>query len=488
MRLVLKLTLAIVAGMCVVLAVHWYIRVEHEIDLIESDMRSDDYSMGRAFALAVGEVWQADGEKLALQLIDELNVREQKVQIRWVWPDAPPGDEFQPRIGRDRLEALTRGLDVTAVERDRDGQRRLYTYIPVQISNTTLGALELSESLAPQAAYIRSTVIATVITTGLVVVVCGLIAMVAGVYFVGRPMRRLKEKAGRVGAGDLSGDLDLHQRDEIGDLATEMNRMSARLAEAQRRLQEEVKARIAAVEQLRHADRLATVGKLASGLAHELGTPLNVVSGRAKMVLNGDAVGDEVGENARIIVEQCQRMTDIIRQLLDFARRRTPQKTSTDLAQIARQALSLLSPLASKRRVDLSFDCNGTPTIIEGDGAQLQQALTNLIINGIQAMPNGGHLNVCLTAEHPEPPPDLERRADEYLRLDVRDEGQGIPEPDIDHIFEPFFTTKGIGEGTGLGLSVSYGIVREHGGWIAVASTVGTGSCFSIYLPRETLI
>ena len=486
MRLVFKLTLAIVAGMCVVLAIHWYIRVRREISLSEADMRSDHYSMGRAFALAVAEVWQADGEKLALQLVDELNDREQQVQLRWVWPDAQPGDEFQPRVGRDRLEALTRGYDVTAVQRDADGQRRLYTYIPVQIDNTTLGALELSESLAPQAAYIRSTVIATVITTGLVVIVCGAIAMVAGVYFVGRPMRRLREKAGRVGAGDLTGDLDLHQRDEIGDLATEMNRMSARLAEAQRRLQEEARARVTAVEQLRHADRLATVGKLASGLAHELGTPLNVVSGRAKMVLTGDAMGEEVGENARIIVEQCQRMTDIIRQLLDFARRRTPLKTRADLAQIADQALSLLAPLAAKRHVDLNLHCNGAPTTIDADAAQLQQALANLIVNGIQAMPAGGRLDVSVRAEHAQPPPDLNAPATDYLRVDVRDQGQGIAEPDIHHIFEPFFTTKGIGEGTGLGLSVSYGIVREHGGWIAVDSEIGKGSCFSIYLPRGT--
>src|SRR5204863_590761 len=125
------------------------------------------------------------------------------------------------------------------------------------------------------------------------------------------------QKARRVGTGDLSGPLHLRQRDELGELANEINLMCERLAE-------ERGAREQATEQLRHADRLTTVGKLASGLAHELGTPLNVVRGRAKLIVDHEVEGKEVTDSARIVVEQAERMTALIRQLLDFARPRAP--------------------------------------------------------------------------------------------------------------------------------------------------------------------
>src|SRR5512142_3555308 len=125
---------------------------------------------------------------------------------------------------------------------------------------------------------------------------------VAGFHFVGRPMRALVAKARRIGAGDLSQPLELAQRDELGELAREMNQMCERLAEAQVRLQEETQRRLDTSEQLRHADRLTTVGKLASGVAHELGTPLNVVSARAKMIASGETTPAETTEYAQIIV------------------------------------------------------------------------------------------------------------------------------------------------------------------------------------------
>src|SRR5208283_4365944 len=138
---------------------------------------------------------------------------------------------------------------------------------------------------------------------------------VVGFTFVGRPMRRLVDKARRIGAGDLSGPLDLRQHDEIGVLAHEMNEMCDRLRAAQKKLAEETERRLAAGEQLRHADRLTTVGKLASGVAHELGTPLNVIEARASMIANGETTPEESVTCARAVVRGTERMTRIIRQL-----------------------------------------------------------------------------------------------------------------------------------------------------------------------------
>jgi signal transduction histidine kinase len=338
--------------------------------------------------------------------------------------------------------------------------------------------------MAVQKEHVAETIRNTLLTTVVMGAVCGALALLVGGWFVGRPIRALVGKARRIGAGDLTGPLALRQHDEIGELGTEMNAMCDRLAAAAGELRAATEAQIAVLEQLRHAERLSTVGKLASGIAHELGTPLNVVSGRARMVAGGELTPAESRECAEIIVTQAQRMTRIIRQLLDFARRRVAQKSPEDLRNVARQTVALLGPIAEKRGVSLVVeDGEGPPLTAEVDVGQMQQALTNLIVNGVQAMPKGGTLTVRAERAHAQPPADHGGAEGDWLRLVVADEGEGMTEETMAHIFEPFYTTKPVGEGTGLGLSVTYGIVKEHGGWIAMQSERGKGSTFSVYLP-----
>lgn len=240
--------------------------------------------------------------------------------------------------------------------------------------------------------------------------------------------------------------------------------MCDRLAEANARVTAETTARIKTIEQLRHSDRLATVGKLASGITHELGTPLNVVLARAKMIGSGQPPQSEVAVSARIISEQTIQMTKIIRQLLDFVRPRSPRKLCIDVRQVVQQILGLLRSMAEKSRVSFQFDGEEKTVHAELDPNQIQQVLSNLIVNGIQAMPNGGVLTVGLEKLRTLPPADHGGPEGDYIRLQVKDSGVGVSEENKVRLFEPFFTTKGVGEGTGLGLSVSLGIVREHGG------------------------
>jgi signal transduction histidine kinase len=344
---------------------------------------------------------------------------------------------------------------------------------------------------------------------------------VLGVWLVGRPIKTLINKARRVGAGDFSGRLQIPHAAEIGELATEMNLMSERLADAGKQLAAATTARIVAIEQLRHADRLSTVGKLASGIAHELGTPLNVVSGRAQLIAEsvqataGDRLGQaailDVTDNVRIIVEQTRRMSAIIRQLLDFARRRGVQKASYDLRQLVAQTVSMLQPLAEKRGVTLAIEATTTPASAQVDASQIQQVLTNVVVNAIQSMPKGGMVTIALRPSSTQPPPGAEITQGEsrgepagfaggepsreglgtlsgfpcqQFEIAVTDQGDGIAAEVLPHVFEPFFTTKAVGEATGLGLSVAYGIVQEHGGFITVESELGRGSRFAIHLPR----
>ena len=207
------------------------------------------------------------------------------------------------------LAPLARGEETVVIDEAKEGL--LMTYVPVAVpdSSSRKGGLEIAESLATRTAYVRGTIVSTVVATAMLSLVCGLIALWVGVGFVGRPIHALIEQSRRIGVGDFSRRLALKQEDEVGELATEMNAMCDRLEQANQRIATEAAAKLAADEQLRHAERLTTVGKLASGIAHELGTPLNVVSARARMIAVGEAKAEAIADNARIIVEQADRMT-----------------------------------------------------------------------------------------------------------------------------------------------------------------------------------
>ena len=234
-----------------------------------------------------------------------------------------------------------------------------------------------------------------------------------------------------------------------------------------------------AQEQLRHANRLISVGRLASGVIHELGTPLTVISARARMIGSGELDGDEVSDNARIIDEATGRITGILRRMLDFSRAGRQPPAPVDLAALAGEAAVLLAPLARKHQAVLRVEPGERPITALGDPNELLQAITNLVLNAMQAMPQGG--GVTLTPGRRTGP-----GGEAQVTLSVSDEGQGIAATDLPRLFTPFFTTKTTGQGTGLGLSVSHDILLAHGGTIEVESTSGEGSRFTLVLPAHT--
>lgn len=235
---------------------------------------------------------------------------------------------------------------------------------------------------------------------------------------------------------------------------------------------------------LERADRLAMVGQLAAGLAHELGTPLTVVTGRARQLMAGSIPPEQAVDAARTIVEQSERMTGIIRQVLDYARRRGPRPGRYDVRTLMRQCVGLLQPVAAKKSITLSFVDPGEPRVLDFDGSQLMQVMTNLVANAIAATPASGRVELSTRlAPGVTPPPNTGLSRRDFTALEVRDTGSGISADHLSRLFEPFFTTKETGEGTGLGLSVAQSIVRDHEGWIDVESIRGTGTAFIVYLP-----
>lgn len=450
-RISTKLTLAASLAITLVAIPNVVQRMQRELELFESDIRRDHQVLGHALAEITEALAERAGVEEALLTLGELDRRHDQVQIDWVLD------------GRSR--------ERSEIVRGPSGDR-LETHVPVTLASGPAGYISLSESLKPEERYTAESVLRIALWALVTLFASALLIHLAGQLILARPLGPILAKIHRVGQGDLEGPLALARGDELGVIARELDDMCARLALLQKRANDEAEARIAALEQLRHADRLGTVGKLASGVAHELGTPLNVVSARAKMIVRGESEGDEVREDARVIVEQTERMTRIIRQLLDFARRRAPARELVDVRALAASILSMLEPLAARHRVTLALE-PGSAVEAELDVGQIQQVLTNLVMNAIQAQPDGGRVELRV------------ERAGELALITVRDEGAGMTREVRERIFEPFYTTKDVGEGTGLGLSVVHGIIEEHGGRIAVESELGRGTCFTVELPAR---
>ena len=232
----------------------------------------------------------------------------------------------------------------------------------------------------------------------------------------------------------------------------------------------DVSERTRLAEQLRRTERVAELGTLASGMAHEIGTPMNVILGRAEYLL--DRVTDEpVKKGLRTIVAQVERITRVMNQLLTFARRKPREPRPVALDEVIENSLEMFRERLSNHRVQVSTHIDpGCPSVV-ADSDQMNQVLINLIMNAVHAMPQGGTLRLGIGRER------------DMVKLTISDTGHGIPKEVVQKIFDPFFTTKEFGKGTGLGLTVVKGILDEHQGSITVESEEGNGTTFTILLP-----
>jgi len=482
MKVARKLTAALVLGLIVIMSAYAWVQMRNEVTILQADL-GKNAKFGRGAARLIEELWGILGEERTRALIrdaDQAGPSELRMRIVWLT------DEELATLGLtdDQWQAMFDPKHNVVVVRPQEGHRfERYTYVTLELPGERPAALEIAEQLTAQREYINMNRASIAIATLMIVAVAGLTAMGLGYWLVGVPVRKVRDHARAVAGGNLDARLALEQHDEMGELASELNGMSGQLAEARARLAAETEARIATLEQLRHTDRLTTVGRLAAGIAHELGTPLNVVAGRASKIVS---LGGPAAEYASIIAEQAARMTAIIRQLLDFSRRQGPRLGMANLRALAARTLDMLGALAQKQGVTLELRGGEDLPMARVDQSQMQQALANVVLNGIQAMRSGGTLRVDIGRAHGCPPDVPNATPEDYLCVTVADEGPGITPDVLPHVFEPFFTTKDVGEGTGLGLPVAHGILQEHGGWIAVESEVGRGTRFSLYVrPAE---
>lgn len=487
MRLTTKITFAVLLGVTLIFSAYSYFSIQRERAQLKKNLSRESRHIGESLRVIMVEVWKQKGEEEAILFLRKANKAYKETLVRWVWIEDSPPLEYQPRVPIDQLDALYDEETVALLAGSPDGRDFLLTYLPLVTDDDRLGAIELTESMDELHDYVEESLRRSALVIGASIVSGILFMGVLGSIWVDRPMRKLKAQAERIGTGDFSTSVNLLGSGEISELSDTIEKMRGQLAEAREAEQIANAQRIEALEKLRHSERLATLGQLSAGIAHELGTPLNVISGRAKLMGRDGLTAEDVSRSARIIGEQAERMTQIIRQLLSFARREKSRKQPIDLNTVLQGLRPLLDPTAHKQGISLVIKEAEQPLATYADPGQLQQVLLNLTLNAIQAMPDGGEIEVLsAAADVVEPPDRVKNKSPHWVKLQVRDQGVGIDDEKIQKIFDPFFTTKEVGDGTGLGLSIAYGIVEEHGGWIDVESTPGHGSCFSVYLPETT--
>ncbi len=280
-----------------------------------------------------------------------------------------------------------------------------------------------------------------------------------------KPIGRVIEMSRRVIGGDLGARVGIRRRGEMGALLRAIDEMADAVA------QREEKLKAATRRQIGQSEKLASIGRLAAGVAHEVNNPLTGVLTFAHLLRDKHEASEQDRRDLDLIIRETTRVRDIVRNLLDFARESPSRRQPLDVNGPARQMLTLLRSQKEYRAIRIEEDLAGDLPAVEADQNQLQQVLLNLALNACEAMPDGGVLKIRTA-----------RRGGEVI-IQISDTGVGIPREHLETIFDPFFTTKPTGKGTGLGLSVSYGIVQQHGGDIEVVSEPGAGSTFTVVLP-----
>jgi signal transduction histidine kinase len=300
------------------------------------------------------------------------------------------------------------------------------------------------------------------------------------------PISRLLSATEKITGGQYGQKIRVSGSAEMARLAESFNDMSTTLLQKEQEVSDHVTALEKVNTDLRQAreetlrtEKMASIGLLAAGMAHEIGTPLASIMGYAELIAGEPLDNCTIQDYARRITKDCGRIDRIVRGLLDYSRPRSGMVETCDLHDLVATTCDMLRQQGAFKGITVSTNCEERLPDVSVDPHQLQQVLINLILNSRDAVPSDGKIVISLKGEwrsHKSGPADS-------IRIEVLDNGSGIPEEHLGRIFDPFFTTKSPGKGTGLGLAISARIVEGFGGKITVRSKHGSGTCFSIWLP-----
>jgi signal transduction histidine kinase len=355
---------------------------------------------------------------------------------------------------------------------------KLYEYEKEAIEKMRLAAREIqafTQNLSKKersdiATTIRMSIKLQVMALALIVVV-GTIINVKLATSIATPIRDLERITKKMTRGDFSEVIAVKGSDEVASLALSFNQMELNLDHAMTSLEEIIKKLQEKQDQLVEAEKLALVGKLAAGIAHEINNPLTSVLTFSSLMLEQCPEGDPRHDKLKLMVRETERARTIVRQLQNFGRETVIKPEKININQPVSEIADSLTAQDAFKGIELTMMLGDDLPEVNADPAQVGQVVMNLLLNAVHAITPPGRIEVAT------------RRSGKSVELVFMDTGAGIPEENIHKIFDPFFTTKDATRGTGLGLAVSYGIIKKHGGEIEVASTVGKGSTFIVRLP-----
>jgi signal transduction histidine kinase len=424
---------------------------------------------------------------------------------KWNVPNAPLN------FSNDQIHRLKRDKHLSTLRKE-EGENWLEVVVPLHSGGRVIGGIRVTSSLNEAQSYLSKKRDRAFILTLLSILVILITLTLFFRRLVGNPIQKLVVAMSRAEKGDLEAEALIRSRDELGELGRHFNRMLKTIRETHEQniqllsqvsqFNEELNRKIEAAtselaksnEELKHlnealfesqrqlsqSEKLAALGQVAATMAHQIGTPLNSISGYIQLMLQEGILQPEDRNRLKIIESQLDRLADSVKGLLIFTRQPKPQLKPLNVNEVLEELIHLGNPWLHARNVKLLCSLSSDLPPVLGDPTHLQTLFLNLITNALDAMPQGGQLNI---STQPNSFPTSPGEDGRWVEISIADTGIGIPEESKKRIFDPFFTTKQIGEGTGLGLAICEKIVKEHAGKLEVESEVGRGSIFSVFIP-----
>ncbi len=485
MRLGTKLTLYLSLIIVLVLSGYGYFHILSRRDILMRKMKIEVRSIGQTLKVSLEKISLPRGMELVQDLIDAVE-EDEKIQGVIVFHRSK-GLLFKSQSLEEEIEPYLNLIQKAMEENLPQEAFKFYKKTPVfsyafplkDRRGQTIGGVSILQNTSFVEREIRRAERDIFITIFILLSGTVVFILLGMRKWISHPISRLMEATRELARGNLDLQMDWRRKDELSQLGQAFNQMAIELKEAQQRIVKEAEKKLELERTLRQSERLATVGQLASGLAHEMGTPLNIISGRIELTRKRTQNG-EVQKNLEIIAQQTERITKIIRQLLGYVRKKKGEQARVLVGELLDSTLSFIDYPTMKQDIKIIKDFQKDLPPIYGDRDQLQQVFLNLFLNALQAMPQGGTLRVATSLKQILKE-GMENGERSYVEIEVQDSGIGMDKEILENIFTPFFTTKETG--SGLGLMVAQGIVQDHEGWIEVESEVGRGSRFKIYLP-----
>jgi len=492
MSVIYKLTFSLFALTLIVFGVYGTYHLRTEAQDLRNDVEQETRLLGYSLLISVENALrdrQTEDVQALLQQIDRLkpsiDVRiyiQNRNVIRsdtesLVWPEPVKQALYQAALDGEMKQFYFPSDDAPDF---------LVLSLPFNKASTSLrGNLAVVRSLQAMNEELSKTRTFILLSFFSFILFSSLLCFFLGQIYITRPLLELRQAMRAFkNSTEPPKSLSVNGSDEISSVTQEFNRMTAELFSAYRRLDDETQQRRQLQRALQEADKLITIGQLSAGLAHEIGSPLQIVNGRARALAGCAEHPDDVRRLADILVVQTDRITRIVRRLLEFARRSPPERVHCDIAVAIAEVLDMLRYEVRRRNIELRFTCPEKLPFMSTNRDGVQQIVLNLVSNALASIADGGTITVDLH----EATLTRIKESVPALRLSITDTGRGIAPEHVAQLFEPFFTTRGDRGGTGLGLAVVKAIITELCGTIVAESEPGKGSCFIVHLPLEATL